>query len=404
MGKKVSYAVTAGLIVVGALWLGSGTLVAGGNGPGAGEKPIITLIDKNAHVAEAEHTAGEIDPEQTIAERVAQSSGAAAPLQSVRTKTFEIQAFPIEVALRGRTKAGATVTVTPETSGAVTAVNVKKGQTVKPGDLLCTLDRGTREASVAQARASLSQAQQQFDTNASLIKKGLAASNTQSQYESALKAAQAALDSANTELARTEVRSKVAGVVQDPIAEVGAIISAASPCATIVQLDPMLFVANVPESKIQYARTGLTASIETVTGLKAEGKVSYVAAVADEATRSFPAEIQIPNADGKVLSGVTATAIVNIGTLPAHLLPQSVLTLDDDGVLGIRAVENGAVTFYKINIVSDSRQGVWVTGLPAKIDVITVGQEYVVAGQKVDATNDVETPASEGTKSEATAS
>lgn len=404
MGKMVSYAVTAGLIVGGALWLGSGTLVAGGNGPGNGEKPVLSLIDKNAHLAEAHHAEGEIDPHQTIAERVAQSSGAAAPLQSVRTKTFDIQAYPIEVALRGRTKAGATVTVTPETSGAVTAVNVKKGQIVKPGDLLCTLDRGVREANVAQAQASLAQAQQQFDTNASLIKKGLAASNTQSQYESALKAAQAALDSANTELGRTEVRAKVAGVVQDPIAEVGAIISAATPCATIVQLDPMLFVANVPESQIQYARTGLKATIETVTGLKADGTVSYVAAVADEATRSFPAEIQVPNADGKVLSGLTATAVVSIGTLPAHLLPQSVLTLDDNGVLGIRAVEDGVVKFYTVNIVSDSREGVWVTGLPAKIDVITVGQEYVVPDQKVNATNEAETPASEGNKTEATAS
>ncbi len=404
MAKLTSYVVTGVLLVSGALWLGSGTLVAGGNGPGNGEKPILALVDKNAQVAEAEHVAGEIDPHQTIAERVAQSSGASAPLQSVRTKTFDIQAYPIEVSLRGRTKASATVSVTPETSGVVTTVSVKKGQLVKPGDLLCTLDRGVREAQVAQAEASLSQAQLQYDTNLSLIQKGLAANNTQSQYESALKAAQAAVDSAKTELARTEIRAKVAGVVSDPLAEVGSALSAAVPCATIVQLDPMLFVANVPESQIQYARTGLGATIETVNGLKAEGKVSYIAAVADEATRSFPAEVQIPNADGKVLSGVTATATVTIGTLPAHLLPQSVLTLDDDGVLGIRAVEDGTVKFYKVTIVSDSREGVWVTGLPNKVDVITVGQEYVVAGQKVNATNEAETPASESNKAEATAS
>lgn len=404
MAKLTSYVVTGVLLVSGALWLGSGTLVAGGNGPGNGEKPILGLVDKNAKLAEAEHVAGEIDPHQTIAERVAQSSGDAAPLQSVRTKTFEIQAYPIEVSLRGRTKASATVSVTPETSGVVTAVSVKKGQLVKPGDLLCTLDRGVREAQVAQAEASLAQARLQYDTNLSLIQKGLAANNTQSQFEATLKAAQAAVDSANTELARTEVRAKVAGLVSDPLAEVGTSLSAAVPCATIVQLDPMLFIANVPESQIQYARTGLGATIETVTGLKAEGTVSYIAAVADDATRSFPAEVQIPNADGKVLSGITATATVTIGTLPAHLLPQSVLTLDDDGVLGIRAVENGEVKFYKVTIVSDSRQGVWVTGLPNTVDVITVGQEYVVAGQKVNATNEAETPASESNKSQATTS
>ena len=75
---------------------------------------------------------------------------------------------------------------------------------------------------------------------------------------------------------------------------------------------------------------------------------------------------------------------VNVGTAPAHLLPQSVLTLDDEGVLGVRAVEDSKVAFYPVTILKDTREGVWVTGLPPKVDVITVGQEFVQAGQTVD--------------------
>jgi membrane fusion protein, multidrug efflux system len=40
-----------------------------------------------------------------------------------------------------------------------------------------------------------------------------------------------------------------------------------------------------------------------------------------------------------------------------------------------------------VTIVRDTREGVWVTGLPNRVDVITVGQEYVTAGQRVNATN-----------------
>ena len=79
------------------------------------------------------------------------------------------------------------------------------------------------------------------------------------------------------------------------------------------------------------------------------------------------------------------TATVNVGTAPAHLLPQSVLTLDDEGVLGIRTVEDSKVAFYPVTILQDTREGVWVTGLPPTVDVITVGQEYVQVGQTVDA-------------------
>lgn len=383
-----SYGV-AGLIVVGAAaWLATGTFVAGGNGPGNGEKPIIGILtnDETA-TAPVHHAEGSVDPHLTIAERVAEASGAAAPLQSVRTETFAMQAMPIEVPLRGRTKAKSTVSVTPETSGIVSAVHVSKGQTVAKGDVICTLDEGTRAAAVAQAEAALAQAQTDFDTNRSLREKGLAPANSASQFESALKAAQAGFQNASTEFDRTQVKSWVGGVVQDPIVTVGSMLSPGQPCATVVELDPMLFVGTVPEARIAQARLGLPARIDTVTGQSVEGKVSYIASLADDATRSFPVEIEIPNADGAVLSGVTATATVNVGTLPAHVLPQSVLTLDDEGTLGVRAVKDGAVEFYPVTIVSDSRQGVWVTGLPPKVDIITMGQEYVITGQKVDATN-----------------
>jgi multidrug efflux system membrane fusion protein len=221
------------------------------------------------------------------------------------------------------------------------------------------------------------------------VKKGLAAENTSLAAQSALAAAKTALENAQLELSRTEVKTDVPGVVEDPLATVGTMLAAGQPCATVVQLDPMLFIASVPEAKIGYAKVGLSAAITLVTGEKAEGKVTYIAATADDKTRSFPAEIEIPNPGGKLRDGITADATVNVGTAPVLVLPQSVLTLDDNGVLGIRTVEDGnKVAFHAVTIVKDTRDGVWVVGLPSKINVITVGQEFVQPGQIVDAKTD----------------
>jgi multidrug efflux system membrane fusion protein len=383
----VSYGVAGLIVLVAGAWLATGTLVIGGRGPGNGERPLVSLIDKDAKMAEVHHDDERPDPHLTIAERVAETSGASAPSVSVRTVTYTMRAMEIEVPLRGRTQAKASVSVVPQTQGNVQSVLVEKGQTVAEGDILCKLDPGDREAAVAQAQAALDQAQSAYDANASLRAKELAAANSGLQLEAALKGAQAALDNAKTELGRTDVKATVAGVVQDPLASVGSMAGPQAPCATIVQLDPMLFKSQVPEARIAYAKLGLPATVETVTGQKVEGKVSYIASTADEATRSFAVEIEIPNKDGKVLDGITASAIVKVGTAPAHLLPQSVLTLDDDGVLGIRAVEDSKVAFFPITIIKDDREGVWVTGLPPKVDVITLGQEFVQAGQTVNATN-----------------
>ncbi len=409
MRALFSYGLAFGILALAAGWLATGTLVQGGQGPGKGEKPILSVIEGQEHgpiatsLGEAgllaEHHEPAVDPTLTIAQRNEVTTGASAPLQSVRIKTFTAQAMPIEVPLRGRTQARATVTAVAETAGAVDVVHVTKGQRVEVGDKLCTLDQGTRaaavaqaEAGVAQAQAALAQAQLSFDTNVDLRNRGLAPANSANAVEVGLaqanagvSQAQAGLDNAKAELARTEIVAKVAGLVQDPIANTGAMLNPGAPCATIVQLNPIVFSGMVPEAHIGLARIGLEATIKTVTGQSVEGKVTYIASVADNATRAFPAEIEIPNEDYAIRDGVTAEAVVNIGTAPGHLLPQSVLTLDDDGVLGVRTVENGIVAFHAITIVSDTREGVWVTGLPIRADVITIGQENVSAGQAVEA-------------------
>lgn len=393
-----SYGVAGVIVAVAALWLGTGSLVSGGNGPGNGVRPIVSFIEEedgpiaaaleNSGLA-AHHQAEEegIDPHLTIAERVAQNGGSEVQARSVRTQTFMLQPYAIEAPLRGRTKAKASVSIVPQTSGVVHKVHVTKGQRVAAGELLCTLDQGTRAAAVAQAEAALAQAQSQYDTNAQLRAEGLAPANSALQLEAALQGAKAQLENAEAELARTEVRTEVAGVVQDPLATPGQLLGPQAPCATVVELDPMLFVGAVPEVRIGLAKPGLSASVTTISGETVEGTVSYIAATADPATRSFPVEIELPNPDGTLRDGLTATATVNLGTAPAHLLPQSVLTLNDEGVLGVRSVVDNIVEFHEVTIIGDSREGVWVTGLPPKVDVITVGQEYVVPGQKVNATN-----------------
>jgi len=379
-----SYGVALLVLILIAGWLATGTLIEGGKGPGNGEKPLTSLFS---------------EPETTVPEptepKVAEIEPAA--LQSVRYVTFTAEQMPLEVPLRGRTKANATVSVRPETTGTVAAVHVVKGQKANPGDLLCTLDSGTRKtrvaqatASLAQAEAALQQAEADFETNKSLRAKGLEPSNTARNFKVALSvavsgksAALASLDDAQAELARVEIRTEIKGVVQDPLANVGDMLSAGGVCATIVQLDPMLFVGKVPEAKIGLVQKGMSADIVTVTGQMVSGEVAFVASTADEATRSFSIEIAVDNADYSIRDGITASATINIGSTQAHLIPQSVLTLDGTGTIGVRAVEDNRAKFHPVTLLRDTPQGVWVAGLPTSVNAIVLGQEYVVDGQKV---------------------
>ena len=61
------------------------------------------------------------------------------------------------------------------------------------------------------------------------------------------------------------------------------------------------------------------------------------------------------------------------------------MRLDDEGDLGIRIVgDSGTVEFININLIQDTEKGAWISGLPKKSRIITVGQDYVSDGEKVE--------------------
>ncbi len=409
MRALTSYGTALILILLIAVWMGTGLFVRGGQGPDESERrlvelfepdggPLTALVDSTGIAVHEHHKEGTEDPALSIAERsviLAQEAGEA---RSVRVQTFTAEPLELDVTLRGHTEAATILNVVAETSGLIQSVQVEEGQSVEKGDLLCVLDPGTREASVAQARAAiaqaeanLAQAQTDFNTNESLRQRGLASVNSAEGFEAGLKAAQAGLETATAalqvaenELSKTRIHAEISGIVQEPIAEAGSLANPGTPCATIIQLDPMKFVGEIPQSRIDYARLGLDASITTINGQEAEGEVTFVSVSANPSTRTFPVQIEFSNANNAIRDGLTAEARVVLGTIPAHLIPQSVLTLDTEGVLGVRTVKDNIVEFHPITILRDTREGVWVTGLPPSTDVIVLGQEYVEAGQTVD--------------------
>lgn len=380
------------LIVLGiAAWMVSGTLIEGGQGAGNGEQPLIEAIEGEdgplRPILEAVGILQPIEDESKDPAALARAEIEPAP-QSVRVTTFTAEDMPQIVQLRGRTRANATVAVRAQTSGNIEQMHVTKGDQVSAGDLLCTLDQGTRRASLAQAEAQLAQAQADLENNEELRERGVAPANSARQYAVALASAEAAYEQALAELERTEITATVAGLVQEPMAELGAYLSAGSECATVVQLDPMIFVGAVPEARVGLLDESDQAQVTTVTGQEAVGAVRFVAATADPSSRTFTVEIELPNSDGAIRDGVTADALIRSGSIRAHLVPQSVLTLDSEGTLGVRAVEDDTVSFYPIEVARDTREGMWVTGLPETVDIITLGQEMVQAGQQVTVSRD----------------
>lgn len=304
----------------------------------------------------------------------------------VRTRIFVAEARAGSLVVRGRTEAGARVEVKAETAARVEALPAAKGAKVEAGSLLCRLDAGARLAAVHEAEAALAQAQAEYEASQSLAERGHGAALKVAADKARVDAARAALERSRLELARTQIKAPFAGIVESQPAKVGAYLAVGATCATLVDLDPLLVTGSVSEREVGLVRPGMRGTATLITGETAEGTIRYVAPAADQATRTFAVELEIANADGRLRDGITADIELPLPPKKAHKLPAALLVLDDAGRIGVRAVMDGdTVRFLPVEVIGDSDSGLWVAGLPDSVRIITVGQHYVVDGQKVDA-------------------
>jgi multidrug efflux system membrane fusion protein len=318
------------------------------------------------------------------------------------------------VVLRGRTEAARQVEVRAETTGKVVSLPLRKGASVEEGELLCEIDPGTREVALAEAQsrvpeaqarlieaeARLSEARINNRAASQLIEGGYASESrvagTEAEVQSALagvetaraqvRSAEAAVAAAETELDRLRMTAPFSGLLESDTAEVGSLLQAGSLCATVIQLDPIKLVGFVPEVEVDRISRGAQVNARLASGLAVTGEVTFISRSADETTRTFRVEAEVPNDDLSIRDGQTAEMIIDASGTTAHLIPQSALTLDDEGRLGVRLVRDGTARFAPVQMMRDLPEGVWVSGLDESVDIIVVGQEFVTDGVPVDAT------------------
>ena len=185
------------------------------------------------------------------------------------------------------------------------------------------------------------------------------------------------------ELNRTEVKAPFRGYVEK-IVKPGNYINRGEICAVIIELDPVTFIAEVPEAEIKSIVKGQNVSINLVTGETIKSRLSFVSKSATPSTRSFRVEAEVENPNGLIRDGITATMQINTNKILATKISPSIMLLSDSGSLGVRVVNDDAVVeFIPIKILEDTQDGIWVKGIKNSSNLIVRGQGYVENGQQV---------------------
>ena len=287
--------------------------------------------------------------------------------------------------LQGRTEPFRMLDILVRTKGIVESSPRREGEIVKAGDLLCELDVSDRKARLAQTKAELASATRDHAAAAKLAKRKFVSEAKLATDRARLDAALAATQLMELDMNWTKVRAPIGGTIAQRPTEQGKYLRVGDSCAVLTVLDPILAVGQVNERLVSAMRVGGPAKFTLISGEEISGIIRFIAPQADVATRTFRIEIEADNPDNHVRAGLTAAIDLPLPAIQAHLLPSSLISLNDAGIIGVHSVKaDNTVKFVPVELLSQSRDGAWVGGLPKEITIITVGQHYVLDGAIVE--------------------
>ena len=286
----------------------------------------------------------------------------------------------------GQTQSARSVEIRVETEGQVVSVGPAKGSLVDAGEVILQLDEADRPAQLARADARVEQRRIEHDAARQLAARGYQAETKRAEALADLQEARAEQARIRVDLERTRLVAPFRAVLDRRPVEIGDYLRVGDAVATLVELDPMRAVAQVPESEAPALSEGMPATVRLSNGFEIPAVVTYTAAVADPATRTFTVEATFENPDGRIGQGMTAELRVPLPPRRAHHISAAAFILDDDGRIGVKLVDDAdTARFQPVTVLGSDGAGAWVSGLPEVARIIMVGQQLVRDGEAVTA-------------------
>jgi len=277
----------------------------------------------------------------------ADAKSAPKPALTVTAAQPQPTRLPIMLAANGNIVAWQEAIIGSESNGLrLTDVRANVGDVVKAGQVLATFSTESVQADVAQARASLLEAQASASDAAANAERARTLQNsgalstqqinqyltTEKTARARAEAAQAVLDAQQLRGRQTQVLAPDNGVISSRTATVGAVVSSGTELFRMVRKGRLEWRAEVTSAELGRITTGTTAVIRPASGGELRGRVRMIAPTVDPQTRSALVYVDLPASAGKdapAKAGMFARGEFNLGTSEALTVPQRAIVVRD---------------------------------------------------------------------------
>jgi multidrug efflux system membrane fusion protein len=283
--------------------------------------------------------------------------------------------------LNGLTKASTSVLIKSEIAGRVESIFVKSGTYIEKGTPILKINDLDIQAHIAAAKSRVKEKEMEFRASEKLSLKGvktaIEAERSRAEFEEA-KASLAKLEEA-------VVKAPDDGFIDYIGVDAGEYLSAQSVIGKFLKLNPIKVLCYVSEKSRPFMEEGFKAEVffpflkKTFTG-----KVTFLSRTAELRTKVYFLEIEIENKDHDILEGMHCDVSVFSPSKKRHSIPLSVLTLDDDGIPGVKFInDQHMVDFVPVSIEQVQKGSIVFEHASPSLRYVRYGADFVVKGQKI---------------------
>ncbi|MGY5851845.1 efflux RND transporter periplasmic adaptor subunit [Salegentibacter sp. F14] len=294
---------------------------------------------------------------------------------AVRTAPAKEESISGQFTVNGTFQPETRANISAEMGGQVVAIYVEEGDEVKAGQVIAKLSGDKINVNLNNAKANLDNAISTLERYEAAFETGGVTAVQLDQARLQVQNARAQFDSASLSSGDTSVRSKVSGIVNKKMVELGMVVAPGTPITEVVNISSLKLRVEVDEAVVSRLEVGDTVEVvPSVTKDTISGKITFIAPASNGALK-FPVEITVSNEKGQRRAGMYATAVFNQSGM------DNVLTIPREAFVGsvsdnlIFVVENGNAVLKQIQTGVNYGNKVEVTaGLSEGNVVVTSGQ------------------------------
>ncbi|MFM8819997.1 MAG: efflux RND transporter periplasmic adaptor subunit [Phenylobacterium sp.] len=310
-----------------------------------------------------------------------------APPATVETAVVEADGALNGLAVTGTLERQREMNLAFRVGGVMTALMVDAGDAVAAGQVLARIDPSAVNARVTQSEADLERARRDLRRDEALFAQGYVSNQRLEDRRSAVKAAQAAYDSAAFDGRWARLVAPAGGVVLERLAQAGEVVQPGQTVLRIADLSSPL-VLRVPVADRDISRVAIgqevRAFVDSLPGEALAGRVVRVGQGADPRTGAVAVEIEVQGRP-ELRSGLTAKAV-----FPAADGVQDVVRAPAEAVIeasGQKAyvfrLKGDRVTRTQVVFLGFDGDHARLRGLAAGDRVVTAGGGFLSDGERV---------------------